>query len=45
MVADKYGSPVLQDGDILFITEKAVACTQKRAIPLKDIHPRRWRGF
>ena len=39
-VADKYGSPVLQDGDILFITEKAVACTQKRAIPLKDIHPR-----
>ena len=24
----------------MFITEKAVACTQRRAIPMKDIHPR-----
>lgn len=35
-----YAAPHMQEGDVLFITEKAVACTQKRAIPLKDIHPR-----
>ena len=41
-VAEKYGSPVLtQPGDMLFITEKIVACTQGRAIPLKDIKPRK----
>ena len=41
-VAQQYGSPVLsQPGDVLFITEKIVACTQGRAIPLKDIHPRK----
>jgi len=41
-VAEKYGSPVLEEkGDILFISEKAVACTQKRAIPLEDIKPRK----
>ena len=35
-----YAAPHMQEGDVLFITEKAVACTQKRAIPLKDIPPR-----
>ena len=41
-VAQQYGAPVLsQPGDVLFITEKIVACTQGRAIPLKDIHPRK----
>ena len=35
-----YVKPVGQEGDIVFISEKAVACTQKRAIPMKDIHPR-----
>ena len=41
-VAEKYGSPVLSEpGDILFISEKAVACTQERAIPLEDIKPRK----
>lgn len=41
-VAEKYGAPVLsQPGDVLFITEKIVACTQGRAIPLKDIKPRK----
>ncbi len=40
-VAEKYGKPLMQEGDILFITEKIVACTQGRAIPLKDIKPRR----
>lgn len=39
-VALKYAAPNMEEGDLLFITEKAVACTQKRAIPLKDIHPR-----
>jgi hypothetical protein len=32
--------PVVLPGDIAFISEKAVACTQKRAIPMKDIKPR-----
>lgn len=41
-VAEKYGVPALtQPGDVLFITEKIVACTQGRAIPLKDIKPRK----
>lgn len=40
-VAEQYGKPLLQQGDILFISEKCVACTQKRAIPLEDIHPRK----
>ena len=39
-VALQYAAPHMVPGDILFITEKAVACTQKRAIPMKDIHPR-----
>lgn len=36
-----YVKPVAQSGDIAFISEKAVACTQKRAIPMKEIKPRR----
>ena len=36
----QYVAPITQEGDIVFISEKAVACTQKRAIPMKDIHPR-----
>ena len=39
-VAKKYAGEFVQEGDILFISEKAVACTQKRAIPLEDIKPR-----
>ncbi len=38
-VCEKYAKPLAQPGDILFISEKAVACSQKRAIPLEDIHP------
>lgn len=44
-VAVQYAKPYLQDGDVLFISEKAVACTQKRAIPMKDIKPRRLAKF
>ena len=41
-VAEQYGSPVLSEkDDVLFISEKCVACTQGRAIPLKDIKPRK----
>lgn len=39
-VAVNYAKDLLQEGDILFITEKIVACTQGRAIPMKDITPR-----
>lgn len=38
-VAEKYTEGVMQQGDILFISEKAVACTQRRAIPMDEIHP------
>jgi hypothetical protein len=36
-----YVKPIAQPGDIAFISEKAVACTQRRAIPMKEIKPRR----
>ena len=37
---EKYVTPVLQVGDIIFISEKATAITQGRAIKLVDIKPR-----
>ena len=40
-VCQQYAAPSMQEGDILFISEKCVACTQRRAIYMKDIHPRR----
>jgi F420-0:gamma-glutamyl ligase-like protein len=40
-VAEQYAGPLLTDGDILFISEKSVACSQKRAIPLDQIKPSR----
>lgn len=40
-VAQRYTPPQsLEPGDIVFITEKAVGCTQGRAVKLSDIHPR-----
>jgi len=39
-VVKKYASDALESGDTLFVSEKIVAITQGRAIPLKDIHPR-----
>lgn len=44
-VVKKYASDQLQPGDILFISEKIVAITQGRAIPLKDIKPRKLARF
>ena len=40
-VVRKYPLPLMEEGDILFISEKAVACTQSRAIPMEDIKPRK----
>ena len=40
-VINKYAKAFMQPGDILFISEKAVACTQNRAIPMEDIKPRK----
>lgn len=39
-VLEAYAKPLLMPGDIVFMSEKAVACTQRRAVPMKDIHPR-----
>ena len=40
-VVVRYAKDRMQEGDILFISEKAVACTQNRAIPMEDIKPRK----
>ena len=40
-VTEKYAKPCLEKGDVLFITEKIVGCTQGRAIPLSEIKPRK----
>ncbi len=44
-VAKTYAADYLQEGDILFISEKAVACSQGRAIPMSEIKPRRLACF
>ena len=44
-VAKTYAGEHLQEGDILFISEKAVACSQGRAIPMSEIKPRRLARF
>ncbi len=38
-VAKEFAGEMIEQDDILFISEKCVACTQKRAIFMKDIHP------
>lgn len=44
-VAERYIKPQVQPGDIVFMSEKAVGCTQGRAIKLVDIHPRKLAVF
>lgn len=44
-VAERYAMPYLLPDDILFISEKAVACSQGRAIPLEKIKPRKLAVF
>ncbi|MBX5477040.1 MAG: coenzyme F420-0:L-glutamate ligase [Clostridia bacterium] len=39
-VVARYASPHLQDGDIVFISEKATAASQGRAVPIDEIQPR-----
>jgi hypothetical protein len=38
-VVREYAQPLMQKDDILFISEKMVACTQGRAIPMASIKP------
>ena len=40
-VVVKYAKEQMQPGDILFCSEKSVACTQNRAIPMENIKPRK----
>lgn len=40
LVVMRYAAPLLNRGDIVFISEKALACTQNRAVKIKDVHPR-----
>lgn len=40
-----YAVEALEPGDVLFVTEKIVAITQGRAIPVKDIKPRKLATF
>lgn len=44
-IARVFSAPYIKDGDILFISEKAVACSQGRAIRMSDIKPRRLATF
>lgn len=44
-VAKTYAGAHLEEGDIFFISEKAVACSEGRAIPMKDIKPRKLAKF
>ena len=44
-VAKEFAGAYLEEGDILFISEKAVACSQGRAIPMDEIKPRRLARF
>ena len=40
-VVTHYAKGRMRPGDILFLSEKAVACTQGRAIPVENIRPRK----
>ena len=38
-IIERYVAPVVEEGDILFVSEKMVACAQGRAIPMSTIKP------
>lgn len=40
-VVAQYAGGVVEDGDVLFVTEKIVGITQGRAFPLEEIQPRK----
>lgn len=39
-VARRYVAPHIEPGDMIVLSEKALGCTQGRAVKLSDIHPR-----
>lgn len=41
-IVDTYVKPLVCEGDIVFLSEKMVACTQGRAIAMADIKPGFW---
>jgi F420-0:gamma-glutamyl ligase-like protein len=44
-VVFKYTHDILQNNDLIFISERVVAISQGRAYPIKDIHPSRLAKF
>ncbi|SEC19976.1 F420-0:Gamma-glutamyl ligase [Paramicrobacterium humi] len=44
-VVTTFARDVVEDGDIVFVTEKIVAITQGRAYPVSEIHPRKLATF
>jgi F420-0:gamma-glutamyl ligase len=44
-VVEQYCRELVQPGDIIFISEKAVSASEGRAIPLEEIHPNGWARF
>lgn len=36
-IADEYIKPIIQTGDIVFISEKMIACTEGRAYPIESV--------
>jgi F420-0:gamma-glutamyl ligase len=44
-VVTRYTAGQLQEGDLLFVTEKIVAISQGRSFPMEDIEPRRLATF
>ena len=44
-VVEKYAKEHILENDIVFISEKAVACSQGRAIPMAEIKPRKLAVF
>ena len=44
-ILEKYVCDYLQDGDFIFLSEKIVAITQGRAIPIDEIKPSFWARF
>jgi hypothetical protein len=44
-VVTRYAGPHLQPGDVIFLSERMVAVTQGRAIPIDDIRPTKLANF
>ncbi|MBH0129130.1 coenzyme F420-0:L-glutamate ligase [Salinibacterium sp. NK8237] len=44
-VVSEYAADVVQDGDLLFVTEKIVGITQGRAYPISEVEPRKLATF